>query len=211
MSPSLERSDDGTGSRKEERGGGAAEADSTGGQLGGRGRDWGFGPTGELSNTAATEGLRSQSFLGQPKMAIPILKGRENVDIFSKQMRVYAKLHRFETVFESDPYIEVGADDNDKETLMAQGVSAAMYEKQLLAWVFLSQALQSGRDVRETAVGVGFSFSSLTVQCGQSDFSPQYVPQEMMGVGARLVRHQNQRPKGIVHETTLQFQDRSGR
>ena len=106
-------------------------------------------------------------------------------------MRVYAKLHRFETVFESDPYIEVGADGNDKETLMAQGVSAAMYEKQLLAWVF--------------------PFSSLTVQCGQSDFSPQYVPQEMLGVGARLVRHQNQRPKGIVHETTLQFQDRSGR
>ena len=146
VSPSLERSDDGTGSRKEERGGGAAEADSTGGQLGGRGRDWGFGPTGELSNTAATEGLRSQSFLGQPKMAIPILKGRENVDIFSKQMRVYAQLHRFETVFESDPYIEVGADGNDKETLMAQGVSAAMYGKQLLAWVFLSQALQSNVD-----------------------------------------------------------------
>ena len=61
-------------------------------------------------------------------------------------MRVYAKLHRFETVFESDPYIEVGADGNDKETLMAQGVSAAMYGKQLLAWVFLSQALQSNVD-----------------------------------------------------------------
>ena len=61
-------------------------------------------------------------------------------------MRVYAKLHRFETVFESDPYIEVGADGNDKETLMAQRLSAAMYEKQLLAWVFLSQALQSNVD-----------------------------------------------------------------
>ena len=122
-------------------------------------------------------------------MAIPILKGRENVDIFSKQMRVYAKLHRFETVFESDPYIEVGADGNDKETLMAQGLSAAMYEKQLLAWVFLSQALQS-------------NVEKATFHRSTS---------EMLGVGARLVRHQNQRPKGIVHETTLQFQDRSGR
>ena len=122
-------------------------------------------------------------------MAIPILKGRENVDIFSKQMRVYAKLHRFETVFESDPYVEVGADGNDKETLMAHGVSAAMYEKQLLAWVFLSQALQS-------------NVEKATFHRSTS---------EMLGVGARLVRHQNQRPKGIVHETTLQFQDRSGR
>ena len=105
-------------------------------------------------------------------------------------MRVYAKLHRFETVFESDPYVEVGADGNDKETLMAQGVSAAMYEKKLLAWVFLSQAIQSNVD--------------------KATFH-RSTPQEMLGVGARLVRHQNQRPKGIVHETTLQFQDRSGR
>ena len=35
VSPSSDRSDDGTGSRKEERGG-AAGADPTGGQLGGR-------------------------------------------------------------------------------------------------------------------------------------------------------------------------------
>ena len=60
---------------------------------------------------------------------------------------------QFETVFESDPYIEVGADGNDKETLMAQGVSAAMYEKQLLAWVFLSQALQSIVDSRPGVEG----------------------------------------------------------
>ena len=72
--PSLDRSDDGTGSRKEERGG-AAGADPTRGQLGGREQVWGVGPSGELSITAA-EGLRSRPFLGQPKMAIPVLKGR---------------------------------------------------------------------------------------------------------------------------------------
>jgi hypothetical protein len=72
VSPSLDRSDDGTGSRKEERGG-AAEAGLTGGQLGGREQVWGVGPSGELSITAA--GLPSWPFLGQPKMAIPVLRG----------------------------------------------------------------------------------------------------------------------------------------
>ena len=48
VSPSLDRSDDVTGSRKEGRGG-AAGADPTGGQLGGREQDWGVGPSGELS------------------------------------------------------------------------------------------------------------------------------------------------------------------
>ena len=108
VSPSLDRSDDGTGSRKKERGDAAGD-DPNGGQLGGREQDWGAGPSGELSITAA-EGFRSRPFLGQPKMAIPVLKGRDNSDIFSKQMRVYAKLHGFETVFDNDPYVKVGPD-----------------------------------------------------------------------------------------------------
>jgi len=138
VSPSLDHSDDGTGSRKEERGG-TAGAGGTESQLGGREQDWGVGPSGELS-------LRGRPFLGQPKLAIPVLKGRENFDTFSKQMRVYAKLHGFETVFESDPYVEVGADGSDRASMMVQGVTASMYERQLMAWVFLSQALQSNVD-----------------------------------------------------------------
>ena len=43
----------------------------------------------------AVEGLCSRSFLGQPKMAILVLKGKENFDTFSTQMRVYAKPHGF--------------------------------------------------------------------------------------------------------------------
>ena len=127
MSPSLDRSDDGTVSRKEERGG-AAGADLTGGQLGGREQDWGVGPSGELSITAAG-GLRSWPFLGQSKMAIAVLKGRENFETFSKQVRVYSKLHGFESVFDNNPYVEVGADGNDRESIMAQGVSTSMYER----------------------------------------------------------------------------------
>ena len=61
-------------------------------------------------------------------------------------MRVYAKLHGFETVFDNDPYVMVGADGNDREYIMAQGVSTSRYERQLMAWVFLSQALQSNFD-----------------------------------------------------------------
>ena len=81
VSPSLDRSDGGTGSQEEERD--VAEADPTGGQLGGKGQGWGDGPPGEPSNTAR-DILRSRPFLGQPKMAAPTLKGRENLNSFSK-------------------------------------------------------------------------------------------------------------------------------
>ena len=76
VSPSLDCSDDGTGSRKEERGG-AAGVDPTRGQHRGIGQDWGIGPSGELSITAP-DGLRSPPFLGQPNVAIPVLKSRDN-------------------------------------------------------------------------------------------------------------------------------------
>ena len=180
MSPSLDRSDDGTVSRKEERGG-AAGADLTGGQLGGREQDWGVGPSGELSITAAG-GLRSWPFLGQSKMAIAVLKGRENFETFSKQVRVYSKLHGFESVFDNNPYVEVGADGNDRESIMAQGVSTSMYERQLMAWVFLSEALRSNVDKAT------FHRSTSPKKCWES---------------VQLVRHQNQCPKGSVHAAAL--------
>ena len=50
VSPSLDRSDDGTGSQEER--GDAAEDYPTGGQLGGRGQDWGDTPPGEPLITA---------------------------------------------------------------------------------------------------------------------------------------------------------------
>ena len=79
-------------------------------------------------------------------MVVPVLEGRGNFEVFSKQMRVYTKLHGFDNVFDTDAYVDVGADGNDKESLMAQGVSGSMCEKQLMARVFLSQALQSSVD-----------------------------------------------------------------
>ena len=44
---------------------------------------------------------------------------------------------RLKNVFDTDEYVDVGADGNDKEALMAQGVSGSMYVKQLMAWIFL--------------------------------------------------------------------------
>ena len=82
VSLSFDRSDDCAGSRKEERDG-PAEADPTGGQPDGRGRDWGFDLSGDLSITP--EGLHSRPFLGQSKMAIPFLKWQENFGIFRRR------------------------------------------------------------------------------------------------------------------------------
>ena len=103
VSPSLDRSDDGTGSRMEKRGG-AAGADPTGGQLGSREQVWGFGPSVKL---------RSRPFLGQPKMAIPVLKGKGNFDTFSKQVRVCKATWIGVSLRQKDPYVEVGADGNE--------------------------------------------------------------------------------------------------
>ena len=79
-------------------------------------------------------------------MVIPVLNGRENFDTFSKQMRVYGMLHGFDTIFDSEPYVEVGNHGNDRKSIMAQGVSASIYERQLMARVFVSQALQTNVD-----------------------------------------------------------------
>lgn len=70
-----------------------------------------------------------------------VLEKREKSDsFFCEAARTYSSLHRFETVDDSDPYVEVRAEGHDKEFLAAQGVSVTVYERQLLALVFLSQA-----------------------------------------------------------------------
>ena len=120
-------------------------SDHAGGQLGGRGQDWGDGPPGGPFITAR-DILRSRPILGQPKMAVPTSKGRENFDSFSKQMGVYAKPHGVESVFDSDSSVEVGAEGSDRVSLVAQAVTASMHEKRLMAWVFLSEALQTTVD-----------------------------------------------------------------
>lgn len=63
-------------------------------------------------------------------------------------MQVNRKLRKLEAVFTSDPYIDVWAEGNTKESLIAQGrVSAKMYDRQIMAWAFLSQAFQTTVDL----------------------------------------------------------------
>ena len=60
--------------------------------------------------------------MGQPKMVVPVLKGRGNFEVSSEQIRVYTRLQGIESVFDTDAYVDVGADGNDKGSLMAEGV-----------------------------------------------------------------------------------------
>ena len=116
-------------------------------QPGRRGPARGLGPIGEQpSNTLGGGSQGGGSRILRQKMAVPILKGRENFDSFSRQMKIYTKLQGFSSVFTSDPYLDVGNDEIDEEFFLAQGVSPAMYERQLDAWGFLAQALKSGVD-----------------------------------------------------------------
>ena len=79
--------------------------------------------------------------MGMPKMAIPILDKPEKILSFREQFGVYSKYYGFERVFITDQYVDVKT--HNRETLMARHrVSAAMYERQLRAWGFLSQAFK---------------------------------------------------------------------
>ena len=109
-----EHSDVGNGSRESER------VPEGAGHLGGRREGWGNNPTGEQPSNVSG-GLRGQVFLGQPKMAILVLKGKDAFEVFCKQMKFYTKLHGFESVFDSDESVEIGAEGNDKKSLLAQG------------------------------------------------------------------------------------------
>ena len=86
-------------------------------------------------------------------MAVSTLKGGENFDSFSKQVRFYAKLHGFQSVFDSDSYVEVGAEGGDRASLMAQGVTSSY--------------------VGEAIDGVGVSLPSFTDYGRPSYSSPQ--------------------------------------
>ena len=59
-------------------------------------------------------------------------------------MRLYAKLHGFETVFDSDPYVEVGVDERSK---IRHGPGS------------------NDLHVREATYGLGASLVSLPVEC----------------------------------------------
>ena len=62
-----------------------------------------------------------------------------------------------------------------------------------------------GIHVREAVDGMGFSFTSFTVKCRQSQSSPQHVSTMVLGGDRRLVRHKNKCLEGSVHALALQL------
>ena len=119
----------------------SVEVGSRGDQPGESGQDRDYGLTGESTSTRDVR----QQYMGMPKMVPPILKERGGFPEFREQVMVYAKYYRFDKVFTSDPNVDVGSKDRD--TLLRQGVSEAMYERQLRAYGFLSQAFQIKTDI----------------------------------------------------------------
>lgn len=104
----------------------------------------GLGLIGERPSVAHGGGIKGGSRRGvRDKMSAPVLEGRKNFDSFCKKMKVYATLQGFSAVFISDPYVDVGDDSQDESSLR---IPQEMYERQLDAWAFLSQALKSRVD-----------------------------------------------------------------
>ena len=101
----------------------------------------GYAPLGEGQQS-------SHSLLARAgmKMAVPTFNG-ENFDMFAKNAMMYAKLLKFDLVFTTDPYVNVGAEDISKESFTAEGGSPVMYERQLMALAFLSQAFKCPVDI----------------------------------------------------------------
>lgn len=101
-------------------------------------------------------------------------------------MNICKNLHGFDTVFDGDEYVEIGAEENDKRSLMAQGVAASAYEKQLVASVFWSQALHSNAD--------------------KARFHRSTSP-KVLGGDFGLVRYHDERTEGSMHVKAQQFQN----
>lgn len=103
---------------------------------------------GESSVAAEADDYYSTARGRQPyphlKLKVPELTEKEDFGDYTKSFQVYAKLNKFDSVFTTDEYVEVGGSDRD--TFIANGGSPVMFDKQLMAWGALSQGLKSSVD-----------------------------------------------------------------
>lgn len=121
----------------------AAEAETNSFQLGGRGPAGGFAPHGESSFTHGNGGAPRRVSTVMKALKVPHLTEGGDFVFFMKDVMLYAKLNKFDSVFTSDPYVNVGNDYNTRESLLSAGISSETFEKQMEAWAFWSQALKS--------------------------------------------------------------------
>ena len=126
----------------------AAEADSH--QLGGGGPAGDYVPQGEQSSNDTPGGSAGEGRLHHnimlKNMKIPKLKRGVDIESWSRECVIFMKMNKFDGVFFEDPYINVGSIENNREYLIGQGVSGDMYDRQMAAYMFLSQALESEVD-----------------------------------------------------------------
>jgi len=119
---------------------GSAEADLY--QLGGRGQAGDYVPQGEQSSHTPGSSAASRSLQNMVKtMKLPLLEKGKDIEAWKREAHIYMKMLKFDRVFYVDPYVDVGSPENSRESMMAKGVSGNMYDRQLAAYMFLSQAL----------------------------------------------------------------------
>ena len=123
--------------------GDAAEADPY--QLGSGGPARDFVPLGEQPSHTPGDSAKLHLNNMMKTMKPPVFQDETSVESWKRESFVYMKLNKFSCVFSDDPYVDVGSEENSRESLMAGGVPGDMYDRQLAAYVFLSQALK--RDV----------------------------------------------------------------
>ena len=80
------------------------------------------------------------------KISPPTLKDRKGFRIFQVKVGVYAKYHDFDSVLESEPYLDVGG-STSKEEFMRRGIDEETYQRHLNAWVYLSTAFELPTDI----------------------------------------------------------------
>ena len=90
--------------------------------------------------------MSRRSHVPPMKIPPPTLKDRKGFRIVQVKVGVYAKYHGFDSVLESEPYLDVGG-STSKEEFMRRGIDEETYQRHLNAWVYLSTAFELPADI----------------------------------------------------------------
>ena len=90
--------------------------------------------------------MSRRSHVPPMKIPPPTLKDRKGFRIVQVKVGVYAKYHGFDSVLESEPYLDVGGSTSKKE-FMRRGIDEETYQRHLNAWVYLSAAFELPTDI----------------------------------------------------------------
>ena len=80
------------------------------------------------------------------KIPPPTLKDRKGFPLVQVKVGVYAKYNCFDSVLESELYLDVGG-STSKEEFMRRGIDEETCQRHLNAWVYLSTAFELPTDI----------------------------------------------------------------